>query len=64
MDLMQKGVPFKWKGKHMQALDYLINRVTTAPVLGCPDLGKQYFLKVDASVFALGAMLFQYEEGG
>ena len=44
------------------ALDQLIQRVTTAPVLGCPDPKKQYFLEVDASAFALGAVLFQYQD--
>jgi hypothetical protein len=38
--------------------------VTTTPVLGCPDLERQYSLEVDASVFALGAILFQYNEEG
>jgi hypothetical protein len=28
-------------------------------ILGCPDPEKQYFLEVDASAFALGAVLFQ-----
>jgi hypothetical protein len=35
-----------------------------APVLGCPDPEKQYFLEVDASVFALGAILFQHDANG
>src|SRR6266851_3724705 len=38
--------------------------VTTAPVLGCPDLERQYFLEVDVSAFALGRVLFQYNEAG
>ncbi len=38
--------------------------VTTVPVLGCPNPDKWYFLEVDASAFALGAILFQYDEQG
>ena len=36
--------------------------VTTAPVLGCPDPKKQFFLEVNTSAFALGAVLFQYDD--
>jgi hypothetical protein len=48
----------------MEALDALIKKVTTTPVLRCPDPKKQYFLEVDASVFALGVVLFQKDEEG
>ena len=62
--LTKKGVPFCWEQKHIEALDALIKKVTTTPVLRCPDPEKQYFLEVDASVFALGAVLFQKDEEG
>jgi hypothetical protein len=48
--------------QHTEVLDKLIQMVTTTPVLGCPDLEQQYFLKVEASVFTLGAVLFQYDD--
>jgi hypothetical protein len=35
-----------------------------APVLACPDLERQFFMKVDVSSFALGAVLFQKEDSG
>jgi hypothetical protein len=56
-NLTKKGVPFCWTDKYMSTLDCLIHMVTTAPVLGCPDPKKQYWLEVDASAFALEAML-------
>jgi hypothetical protein len=62
MDLTCKGVPFRWEEQHTQALDRLIQMVTMVPVLGCPNLEKQYFLEVDTSTFALGAILFQYDK--
>ena len=31
-------------------------------MLGCLDPDKQYFLEVDTSAFALGAVLFQYKD--
>jgi len=51
-------VPFQWKDQHTDTLDKLIQRVTTAPVLGCPNPKKQYFLEVDALAFTLGAVCF------
>jgi len=36
-ELTKKGVPFMWKDQHMEALDQLIQRVTTALILACPD---------------------------
>ncbi len=48
----------------MRALDQLIQKVTTALILACPDLEQQFFLEVDVSSFALGAVLFQKEELG
>jgi len=61
---MKKGVPFHWEEKHTEALDHLIKIVTTAPVLGCPDSEKQYFVEVDMFTFALGAVLFQKDKSG
>ena len=48
----------------MEALNQLIQKVTTALVLACPDPEQQFFLEVDASSFTLGAVLFQKENTG
>ena len=61
-NLTKKGIPFCWEDQHTEALDKLIQMVTTAPILGCLDLEQQYFLKVDALVFVLGVVLFQYDD--
>jgi hypothetical protein len=61
-DLTQKGVVFKWEEHHAAALNSLIRRVTSVPVLGCLNPERQFFLEVDASAFALGAVLFQYDK--
>jgi hypothetical protein len=46
----------------MDALEKLINIVTSEPVLACPDLDKPFELEVDASAYAVGAILFQRDE--
>jgi len=57
-----KGVTFWWEEEHTEVLDTLIKMVTMAPVLSCPDPKKQYFLEVDTLAFALGTILFQYDD--
>jgi hypothetical protein len=44
--------------------DDLQNRVTSEPVLAHPELDKPFKLKVDASGFAVGAVLLQKKEDG
>ena len=61
-DLTCKGVAFNWEEHYTQALDQLIQMVTIALVLGCPNLDRQYSLEVNASAFTLGVVLFQYDE--
>jgi hypothetical protein len=61
--LTKKAVPFIWEERHTKVLKWLIQKVTTAPVLACLDPKRQFFLKVDASSFALEAVLFQKESG-
>jgi len=63
-ELTKKAVPFIWEERHTEVLNQLIQKVTTVPVLACPNLEQQFFLEVNASSFALEAMLFQKEESG
>ena len=63
-ELTKKQVPFQWTEKCTEALDKLIKIVTSEPVLACPDLDKQFELEVDASNYAVGAVLFQKDEQG
>jgi hypothetical protein len=46
------------------ALEELISQVCDNPELNAPDLSCQYKLKVDASQFALGAVIFQKDDCG
>jgi hypothetical protein len=61
-DLTKKGTPFIWTERCTEALDELITRVTTEPVLWHPNPAKPYELEVDASAFALGSILYQRDD--
>jgi hypothetical protein len=50
--------------RHQKAFEELKERVTTEPVLAHPVLTDPFELKVDASGFAMGAVLLQKKEDG
>jgi len=64
VELTKKGTPFKWTEERRQALETLIQKVTTAPVLAYPDLERPFEMEVDASAYAVGAILFQKDDQG
>jgi hypothetical protein len=57
--LLKKNTKFLWTENCLKALDRIINILTTAPVLTHPDPEKPFELEVDASDYAMGAILFQ-----
>ena len=63
-NLTKKDTPFEWTQECTDALEQLIQTVTSEPVLYQPDFAKQFKLEVDASLFAIGAVLFQRDEEG
>ena len=60
--LTKKDHPFRWTDECRTALDTLINAVTKGPVLAQPNLSLPFFLQVDASAYATGAILTQQDE--
>src|ERR1700677_2921263 len=58
-ELTRKDVPWQWTSRHQEAFDHLRKRVTSEPVLIQPNLDQPFELEVDASGFALGAVLTQ-----
>ena len=58
-ELTRKDVPWKWGPEQQQAFEKLRTRVTSEPVLAQPKLDQPFELEVDASGFALGAVLTQ-----
>ena len=63
-NLTKKDMTFKWTEECTAALDELIRAVTSELVLYQPDFTKQFELEIDASLFAVGAVLFQRDEEG
>src|SRR6201996_7962176 len=57
--LTKKDTPFVWTPECQKAFETLKHRVTSEPVLAHPDLTKQFELEVDASGYAVGAVLLQ-----
>ena len=57
--LTKKGQPFVWTAAAQQAFNTLKRKVTEEPVLLHPILTKLFELEVDASGFAIGAVLMQ-----
>jgi hypothetical protein len=52
---------FEWTEEWTQAVNALIKAVTSDPVLLCPNYKKPFVLKVDASQYATGAILYQQD---
>jgi len=61
-NLTKNNVKFIWDNKCEQAFNELKTRLTTAPILRFPDPQKQFIVECDASNFAIGAVLSQYDD--
>uniref|UniRef100_A0A3B3HM86 Gypsy retrotransposon integrase-like protein 1 n=1 Tax=Oryzias latipes TaxID=8090 RepID=A0A3B3HM86_ORYLA len=53
----------RWTSDCQHAFEMLIDRLTTAPVLGFANPKKSYILHTDASTIGLGAALYQEQDG-
>jgi len=62
-DLLNKGTKFVWTAETERAFLDLKSRLATQPILRPPDFGQPFFLAVDASYVAIGAVLFQEMDG-
>ena len=62
--LTKKNTPFVWTEECRTALDTLISAITEGPMLAQPDMSRPFFLQVDASAYATGAILSQQDERG
>ena len=57
--LTKKDQAWQWTADHQKAFELLKARVTSEPILAHPELDKQFELEVNASGFAIEAMLLQ-----
>ncbi len=62
--LTHKNQPWHWGEKEQQAFDKLKALVTANPILAHANLKDQFELEVDASGYAVGAVLLQCKEDG
>ena len=62
--LTKKDQMWTWTEEHQKAFNTLKTQVTSEPILAHPELDKQFELEVDASGFAVGAVLLQKKEDG
>ena len=62
--LTKKDTPFVWTPECIQAIRTLKRIVSSDPVLRRPDHERPFELEVDASQYALGAILYQRNDGG
>lgn len=52
-----------WTPEHQAAMDTLIHKLTTAPILLAGDFSQPFFVETDASDIATGAVLYQMVNG-
>nr|XP_055074659.1 uncharacterized protein LOC129454170 [Misgurnus anguillicaudatus] len=53
----------RWTNECQRAFDTIVDKLTTAPILGYADPRLPYLLHTDASTIGLGAALYQEQEG-
>ena len=63
-ELTKKDIEWNWTSRQEEAFKTLKECVTSEPVLAHPELDKQFEVEVDASGFALGAVLLQKKSDG
>ena len=51
---------FQWGGKQQKAFNTLKEKISTTPVLALPDLQRPFEIQMDASDYAMGALLIQH----
>ena len=63
MALTRKGVPFMWGSDQQKAFDAPKACLLSAPILGFPTEEDRFVLDTDASLFAIGGVLNQVQNG-
>jgi hypothetical protein len=63
-DLLKKGLPWKWGPTEAEAMSKLKTAFATGPVLAFFNYNKKTVLEIDASDWASGEVLSQYDQEG
>src|SRR5947207_3862236 len=63
-DLTKKGQPFNWDDKAQQAFEELKRHFISDPILAAFDPDRETVLETDASNWATGGVLSQYDDNG
>ena len=63
-ELTRKDTLWTWGKRQQEAFEMLRKRITSEPVLKQPQLEQQFEVEVDASGYAIGAVLMQRDEKG
>lgn len=64
LQLLRKGSKFKWTDALEEQFNRIKNLFTKTVMLHHPDPNKRYYVQTDASQFALGGQLFQFDDDG
>ncbi|KAG3077721.1 hypothetical protein PI124_g20103 [Phytophthora idaei] len=62
--LLKKDVQWVWKPEHQAAFDSVKKSLPSAPILILPDDSKPFHVVCDASDFAIGSALMQFDDEG
>ena len=63
-ELTRKDTPWTWGGRQQEAFEMLRKRITSEPMLKQPQLEQQFKVEVNASGYAIGAVLMQRDKKG
>lgn len=64
LDLLKKDRKFKWTAEHEKHFNTVKQLFLETVMLKHPDVNKQYYVQTDASNYAVGGQLYQYDEKG
>ena len=64
--MARKSAPLevRWSPQAQKAFDLLKEKITSSPVLICPDMSRMFVLQTDASDSGVGADLSQQDDKG
>ena len=62
--LLKRDAKFVWNSVHQQEFDFCKQALTSAPVLGLPNMQKPFILTTDASCSGIGYILSQLDDNG